>query len=406
VLFLIVPFVQESAGQVMLDMPIALFCFAALMIYVRYLETGRSAYAVLFALIAAAAMLTKGTGACLALVPPAAILIGRRFDLLRKFSFWLPLPIVALLTVPWYALTYERSSAGFRYGLGIDYVAAAITANANFLLSTAGPLVIVAALVAFADVARRGGANDARLTGAASLAAAVWLFQSIVPAAIQARYLIPILPPLFLLAGWGLRIIATWVSSAPKSRLAFKHAEIACATIILLGTLPVALAVEHKPHLGFDVAAQQVWSRYLASNPSVLIAANNEDEGRAIAELAMLDPARPSLFAIRGSRLLGGGGYNAVEYEPRFQTPQEVMAEIDVYNIPYVLIRHDPNPNAWKHIAQVEAARDLSLDRWQLVYRGDGSGRGILLYRIVDNALKPADRERLLALSAPRALTN
>lgn len=45
------------------------------------------------------------------------------------------------------------------------------------------------------------------------------------------------------------------------------------------------------------------------------------------------DRSGPSLFAVRGSRLLGGGGYNNRDYLPRFATPAEVALEIDRYAI-------------------------------------------------------------------------
>ena len=50
--------------------------FLAMASFVRYLDTGRTFYSLGFALIASFAMLVKGTGAALALLPPLAMLIA------------------------------------------------------------------------------------------------------------------------------------------------------------------------------------------------------------------------------------------------------------------------------------------------------------------------------------------
>ena len=80
--------------------------------------------------------------------------------------------------------------------------------------------------------------------------------------------------------------------------------------------------------LGFTKAAAQVWQQVDPHNPVALVVAGQIGEESAVAELAMHDPHCPSLFAIRGSRLLGGGGYNNSDYQPRFDTVAEVMAAI------------------------------------------------------------------------------
>jgi hypothetical protein len=83
------------------------------------------------------------------------------------------------------------------------------------------------------------------------------------------------------------------------------------ATVLLgLCALPWILDVPAKPKLGLIEAARAIRSHLIAANPSVLIATDGAEEGAAVAELALDDSGRPSLYAIRGSRLLGGGGYN------------------------------------------------------------------------------------------------
>ena len=89
------PMLREATLIIMLDLPVALLVLLAIIAYARYLAAPRWAPALVFGLLAAMAILTKGTGAALALVPPFALLLTGRFGLMRRLDFWLPLPVVA-----------------------------------------------------------------------------------------------------------------------------------------------------------------------------------------------------------------------------------------------------------------------------------------------------------------------
>jgi len=405
--FVVVPIVQKSSSELMLDVPVALTSLLAMIVYVRYLETESAWSAVLFALLAVAAMMVKGNGACLALLPPFAVLIGRRFDLLLKPSFWLPLPIVGVLTGPWYWLTYGQAEAGFRYHWGWDYLATATTENGAILLTTLGPVVLIAAAIGavamiLAPYRRTSGSW---LVGTLALFAAIWTFQSLVPAAIQDRYLAQALPPLLMLALWGAWVCGDLVAGRIASGSQPHRLAGALSVLVLAVALaPQALHLWTKPHRGYREAAQAAWAARRDDNPAVLIVADGLGEASTVAELAMADPHRPSLFAVRGSRLLGGGGYNREDYVPRFETPEQVMAAIDEYSIPLVLFHTDNGRKPWTHVAQIAAARRLYPERWQLISGDEQSPDSVLLFRIRGNDAKPADTVKLSALSAPKAL--
>lgn len=392
------PIVQQDTAALMLDGSVALLCFGAALAYWRYLDTGRAVFSLLFGLLAAAGLLTKGNAACVALLPPFAVLLSREWRLWRRWSFWLPVPVVLLLAGPWYLLTYGQVAVGFRYHWGWDYTSIAVPANTAILLTAFGPLLLPLGLAGFVAVCRapRGPGGDRFLAAMAALLAAVLTFQALAPAAIQDRYLAPALPPLLLLAAHFLRLVADrfGVRRGP--------AAAAMACVFCITALPWVLSVAPKPRFGMIEAARTIWAHRLPDNPSVLIATDDRAEGAALAELAMNDTARPSLFAVRGSRLLGGGGYNTHEYEARFQTAQEVIDAIDDYAIPLVLVRKPLHRAVWRHVDQLDQARQAQPDRWELVYEGD-QGQ-VRLYRLRGNDEAKADLGRLRALSAPRSL--
>lgn len=395
--FVVSPIVQAGTGAVMIDLPIALLTLWAALAYAAWLRGGRWGMALTFALLAAAAMLVKGNGACLALLPPFVVLIGWRWDLLRRWSFWLPVPVVLALTGPWYLKTYGLAEAGFRYTWGWAYTREALLANSAILLSGLGPALLAAGVVGFVAACGRRGRIDAGITCMAALLAAAWVFQCIVPVAIQDRYLAPAVPPLLALAGWLVASLLPVQRFGPPWR--------AGVMAVLVATLiPAAVQVAAKPRFGMLQAATAVWAVRPAANPVVLVAASNAAEGAAVAALAERDPARPSLFAVRGTRLLGGGGYNRADYLPRYASSQEVMAAIDAYAIPLVILRTQDGGGDWAHVDQVAEAVRLFPDRWELVWREAGPGYEVRLLRIKDNAAKPGEIARLRALSAPQHL--
>jgi len=397
-LFVLVPLVQSGSSTIMLDVPVAFLTICAAYAYAEYLETESPWASGAFGLLAAAAILTKGNGALLALTPPLAVLATGRWDLLRRWSFWLPAGIVVVLTGPWYLVTYGQVSAGFRYAWGPAYSWVATVENTRVLVrDVALPVLLLALLGVVAAVRQR---TEPRRTAALMLIvllASVWIFQTIVPAAIQDRYLAPLIPPLVLLAALGGDVLVSRWSGPARA-----GASAVVIAVLLAAALPAALAVEPRPTLGIRRMASLVWAEKPPANPVVLISAKARFEASAIAELAQADPHRPSLFAVRGSRLLGGGGYNRTDYVPKFATTGEVAGEIEQMRVPLVLYQDDPG--GWRHVAQVEQVRETAKPSWRLLGRAGTPASPISLYALPDGLGAPADFDAWVAVARPRQL--
>ncbi len=403
--------IQDGSSSVMLDNPIALLCLLAMLAYARFAaQAGRAGaawWAALFGMLAGAGALIKGNAFALALLPPLFVLFSGRFDLLRRWSFWLPLPIVAVIALPWTIWSYPLVAQGFRYSWGRAYSRVAMEACIAYLEAALGPVVFAVSAVGLGMVVlsrgKRAGSHgsagqDAVLVAASALLAAVFLFQVIVPAALQVRYLAPAIPSMMILAAEALHrgrmAVMTRLGNRGRPATAILFA------VVALSAIPSVFAETQKHRFGVVKAASAIWHGRIAANPSVLIAANSEGEPAAVAELAMDDPQRPSLFVVRGSRLLAGGGYNNSDYVPRFATPAEAMAAVDSYAIPLVLLQLNPGNTSWRHIAQLADARRAAPERWQLVWQNEK----LALFRIRGNDTRVADTARLAALSAPRSL--
>jgi hypothetical protein len=413
VAYIVSPLTQSETAALMLDGPITLACLAAMLAYARFLDTGGFRAAALFGLLAAIGLLIKGNAGCLALLPVFALLIARRFDLLFKPAFWLPVLIVAILAGPWYYVTWGATAQGFRFGYGLNYASHAALANLKTLSNSVGPLILVVALVSLARVCvtshqERNG--DRRLyylrVCAASLFCAAFIFQLAIPAALEPRYMLVAIPPLLILAAMEADYWSGWLSRRYGAGLFQTKStwRVAALAMLMISLVPFALQIPKLRDDGFAAATQWIWHNHPAENPLVLIAADAGGECASIVGLAMQDEHRPSIFVVRGSRLLGGGGYNNGDYRPRFANASAVMAQIDRYKIPLVLFRNSGVQANWTHLRQIQEARKLFPDRWQLVYADRAHPSGIFLFRIAGNEHQKMDEPAIRALNTPNSL--
>lgn len=398
--FVLCPITQAGSSSVMLDIPITLCALLALWAYTRYMETERTTDSLLFGVAASAALLIKGNGLLLALLPPFALLFSGKWYLLARRSFWAPAVLVAILTGPWTLFTYDQVAAGFRYAWGAEYVWVSLTRNSAILLDALGPAIW--ALVGFGLLAGFRGIPDMPRVGYRTLLAlfaATVVFQLFVPAAIQDRYLAPALVPLFLTAAVGAEYLAAmarrWTPTPRVTAPVF-------AALALLAIGPAAVSTPPKIKMGFRELALDVWRNRTGHNPVVLIAARNMGEGAAIAERAMTDPARPSIIALRASRLLGAGGYNRQDLYAKYSDITEVQRQIEQVRVP--LVWHQADPGGWQHVAQVDATRENAEVPWQLVGTARGTQSPVNLYRVPAAADLPADLPFVMDLTAPNAL--
>lgn len=392
------PLVQRGSAELMLDTPCALAGFLAALAYAAYLARGRWGAALGFGVFAVAAMLVKYNAFALALVPPLCVLIARRWDLLLRASFYAPAVIVAVLVGPIYLKTAGLSQQGFQFSWGWTYLSLAAPFNALSVLEGLTPLVAPLALAGLVRAVAQGHRRDLVSpleVACAALALAVFAFLLAVPVALQDRYLIPCLPPLFVLAAceaarWARRL----AGPAPR---AMGFALVAAAALV------VSLPPQAAPQNQLAAAVRAARDALPVANPVVLLAGDGRTEQAMVAELAMAEAVRPHAWGIRGSRLLGGGGYNNADYQPRFADPADILAELDRYGVAVLLLHRSTLPNAWAHLAQLATLVDTMPERFRRV---PGAPELPLLevYVLPGHAGRQPDAAALTELSGPRAL--
>lgn len=377
---LLSPLVLAGLPQLQADLPTALAMFLAALAFWRLLHHGRLGDGLLFGAAALVAIMTKGNAIALALLPPAAVLLSGRWRLLRRAGFWVPAAVILPVAGPWYVLTYSWSSAGFRYPFGAAYTALAAPFIAQQFLQVFGPVLLILAAVAVAGLARRRG-DDLFTAVMLALVLATAVFQAVVPAALEPRYLLPTVAPMLLLAARG----ASGLAEALAPRLAPPGLQRLAAPAVITAAflLPLLAAAPWTPVAGTGARAlaDEVLRRLPASDPVLLVASDAPGEGSLSVELAMHEGPMPRVTAARGSRLLGGGGYNNFEYLPRFSSPEEAMALVERLRIPLIVLDRTPAAVAWAHVGQLAAMLERPGAGWDRVSQVVADGRTWDLFR-------------------------
>jgi hypothetical protein len=351
-----------------LDSPVGLALFAAALAFWRFVESGRSIWLVCFSIAALVGLLTKGNAIAIFLFAPIALALTRRFDLLRDWRTWLAASMVSAVSVPWYLYSYGLASQGFRSKWGMEFTIPALAVNLKLLFEACGPVLLALAVLGIATVVRSREQRRIHTLGLICLALAIstYLFQSIVPASLNARYLFASIPCLIVLAVIGAQRLMS--VTIPAGRAIWPIG----LTLLMVTTLVLLPFPEEKTYRGIGGAAR-VASRDLPErNQVVLIVGFDVVETAFMSEVAMSKPIRPSIWIVRGTRLLGAGGYNNFEYQPKFTNLDEVRREIDLLSIPMIVISTHGKISNWKHIQQVQEIVDRADSGWRLSWRSDG----------------------------------
>jgi 4-amino-4-deoxy-L-arabinose transferase-like glycosyltransferase len=374
--FLTLPEVVLFSSEVMAELPVALFVFLAVLEFARYLDSPGWKPAALFGVWAGLALLGKGTGIELALVPVFAILFGRRWDVLRRGSFWLPALVVVAVAGPWYfgipGAHHEKVEA---YG-GVNFVTPRLISTFTNWYAFLGVMPAVLALVGMlAPQARRAG-SAIWVTGFALMASAYTcrLFVDVW----EPRHLVSTLPVLMLFASAG----GFWLMKLPRigstARVGLGVAALSAAVAMNLRGLPV------KPSWGYRSVAQELTSNPAYSQSVLLVCDNSTGEGAFIAEVAMQD-GHPGHYVLRASKFLAATDWSGTQYRPLYDSPGALLEAMESAGVGIAVLGPE---SGGSHCQMLREALNRSEGRWETL---PGQGR-IAIYGRTGMENRPAGR--------------
>ena len=386
--FILLPSVQQSTTAVMADLPLAYFIFGATLAFGRYLE-GTHPYhdAVVFALLTSLAILTKGNGFLLVLVPGCSLLFLWRFMYLRYLSFWLPVGLVALLCFPFYWLTFSMADNLIYNNAISGLVHGASSATRIMPMPVSGTQVVHLLGVSFAILALVGfirriitplwrrEAIPPIWAVLASLLVSTWAFHTLFPMQSERRYLLPIAPAALLFAIEALQYIGQQI----EKRVSFSPRLIAVvvAVVVLFGTY-LELGLSRKDWRGYGDVTSFIGQKQEWTNSIILVSSDPRGEGMFIAEVA-LDDQRPHRYVLRASKMLAKDTWSGWKYRQLFDSPAAVMESLTRIPVGVLILDTSiPSHQAQEHHQQLQEMVRVFSDKWHLVGQYDLTRNGRL----------------------------
>jgi len=391
------PLALEGQAFLMLDQALAACAVAATIAWLAFAERQSWPRIILFAGLAALAILIKGNGWLLVFVPPLHILLTGRWRLLASPLLYAGAAFGGLLVTPWYLATAGIAADGFNYEMGLGYAWKALAFNAGIMFDNVGPIGFAFAGTAVLAEYRDRRATPGRWTVAAACIAlilATLALQSLVPVDIADRYMAPALPPLVVLILVG---AARMVKAIARPRLKWAAASVACVALLLPGTLHLA-ARAPKADLRLEQAAA-----IATRHPGAwLIDGGSGAEGAFIAAMAVRD-SRLEHYTVRGSKLLAHSDFMGSDYRLKFADAAAVAGELARLGVGGIVLAEGEGGAAFAHSGQLKAGLERDY-RLAAVLRHRGRPGTTSIYRSARPIVADAQAIRALGLpdKAPR----
>lgn len=417
-LFLLLPLTQESSDRVMTEHLVTLFILLSVLQYARFAASRTLRDALGFGALATVALLTRGSAWALLFVPPLAMAFSRDVRLLLNWRLWTSAVLVLFLAVPWYVLTRGMSN-GAMVGTGgapHAFFVAAIVKFPWFVWRAAGTIATLLALLGAWRVLIADRTQPAQPAWAALIAGllGVLLIQCIVPASIETRFMVQLLPYFCLFCAAGVRVL---LQCLPARMMAAPSPFLNAGLWVLAGPIVMAPVFEIPRSVGNggyqQIAAALAPELQAARHPAVLMVSDSIGEGSMVAEIALRDP-RPHTLVLRGSKILVDEDWLGRSSRERFGTPDALRSLLDSIPVGVVIVDTAINPDqARPYHRQVAELMEAEAAQWRLQARfdtiryGHATPGAVSVYVRVpppgSASLPEADPEKVASLMAPGA---
>ncbi len=363
VIVVLAPEYQRQASMIMLEILLALFGFLATIAFGRYMERERWRDSLLFGLFAGLCILTKSNGWALALVPPIALLLGRRLNLLARASLWVPSLAAAAAGLAWhvFSLSYirhvwepeSRTNPILFYIRHIVPVAEGVVFCCGlgmFVLACAG-LAWKVVIPAFTSRGVQG-----ERAALAALLAATCAFTIITPLGVELRKMLMVIMPVAMFAVEG-----AWQLRKLPSRYQWAVLPVVAAFALYPAVVP-----QMKQNSGIVAAVGTILD---TSREPVrfLVSGTASQEGGLIAEILMHDNGRRHHVS-RASKLFASSDWNGTSYSLRYETPEKIAEAMRRDGVTVVLRGVEaPGEEVPPHRPLLESALRANPAEWRLL---------------------------------------
>jgi hypothetical protein len=357
------PLVQDHTTLVMADIPLTLFSLLAAIFFGRYLKTEKLKDSLWFGALASLAIMTKGSAVAIALLPPIAILVSGKWNLVRKSSLWSSAAMVLAACGPWYWMTrlmqkgtWVQPSPTLWYTLST-----AKFFSFHFFKILGWPLASLALLGFVVTLAGLSQFVEQKTFWAAMIGLLFGFFivPCVIPVGREERYFLPAVPAAMAFSAAGINFLG---SRLPKR---LKPAILSSTFLFIFLLTPFRF--QRERNYGFAPIAQRLTSSPQFYNAVILISSDADGEGMMISEIAMREK-RPGHLVLRATKILTTANWTGTQVTAIFQTPEEVQKYLDSIPVSVVVLDHSASPAGYQvYEGPLEQAIVSHQDSWKLL---------------------------------------
>jgi 4-amino-4-deoxy-L-arabinose transferase-like glycosyltransferase len=321
-------------STVMTDNFLAALIVLTALAWTRFYRRRSWGSCLLFAALAAASALTKGTALGLAFLPVIYLALRRDLGFLFNPKTLVAGILIAIPVLPWYAATYKMAADGFIYSWGLSYTRLAVPYFARALVHELGlPVVAAYAYGLYLCATRPEPEGKLDVASFAAISLSMIVFPMLAPADLTSRYIIPAIPSLAVVAVWALYQLVERVLSqkAPGQRLR----PVMVGAVVLV-SVAMAFGPPHLEPFHTERLASHILDARKA-NPLVLVSGDAVVEGAVIATFAQTDFAM-KYYVVRGTQVLGSGNFVGTEYNERFPSDADMAKWIKDNKIGWIIV--------------------------------------------------------------------
>ena len=393
-LLIALPLIQTYSKMVMTEILLTLLSFWAALYFGRFLDSERWQEAAGFGICATMAILTKGNGLALALVPPLALLFSRRWHLIRRPSFWLPLVIVLIFCAPLQWITMDIVRNGWQESAPtLKFTTTAIRYYSYHLIKIAGiglSLFIAIGFIMQVVKPYRCKQVEGKWAAIGAFLLSVLLFHCIIPCGQEDRHLIMAIPALLMFLAAGL---ASIIESLPLRSFANRPKALLLALVMSIVFAVETFRVPKKAFYGFGKVAQQLLATSDFRHSVFLVSSDSRGEGMFISEVAMQEN-RPGHIVLRASKSLSLSRWDGTEYESFYNAPEEMMSYLKEIPVGIVIFDKSAQYQSKHHHLLQETLEEYPqhwelLGNYTLTRKGIEHHKALWVYRQIGHETQP-----------------
>jgi 4-amino-4-deoxy-L-arabinose transferase-like glycosyltransferase len=365
---LLLPLALKLTLHVMSDILLATLCIWAVILWAWYLQAPTVRRALIWGCVAAAAILTKGSGMGLCLLPPLGTLLAGRWRLVLTSSWWCAAVPVAILAGPWMLYSTGISKEGMTLLSPAQYFVQAVPFYLKGMTAVFGwPLSLLTAVGVSHSLMTgwRHRALDPMQASLFAMSAGMTLVLLLVPVGLSTRYMLTLAPPVMLASAYGLALLPWPVKlerwSPPVLLLGFALLPLLNADIWPTKDVHGFETAVSRSGLPVQGEAKQNW----------LVASDPNGEGAVIAAAAFACPQRsPSLLRVyRGSKELSSSDWMGRGYVVAVGSVPDLLNHLDKLGVTRVFVDLSiAEAQRPAHLQLLLAAMQSGDNRWKLSF--------------------------------------